>query len=144
MWCGRGKQVSLSRSDCLPRVARKWADARALRAGVGEKVSQLCGTANPTSAWLQLLQVGSWISSNEVSRSKYLDVDCIGFWGGEAWWFERAIECHHFRNLAVLSRLAGWPPGRSWLSGIPFLLISSCWNLAQSLNLICPPFSSPI
>ena len=43
-------------------------------------------------------------------------------------------ECCCFRNLAMPSDLEGWPTGRSWLSAISFLFISSCWDFARSLD----------
>lgn len=142
-YCGgrEEEEARLSKDDCLPRAPRKWAFAKVIRIGVGEKVTKLCRIGNPTSPWLQLLWVGSWDSSNEMFRSKHMHLYCAGFWGGEPWWFEAAKECSRFRNFGdVVS--SGKLTCREKLTFCCFLLIHLfLLELCQSLDL-CVSFSN--
>ena len=64
-----GGGVRLSRGDCLPRVPRKWTFAKIIRMGMNEKVTELSKIGHPVSAWLKLMWLGSWDSSNEMFSS---------------------------------------------------------------------------
>lgn len=92
------------------------------RSRAGEKATEPRGIADPTSAWLQWLQVESWNSSNKTFKSGPLDLYYIGFWGGQPWWFGKQYAVV-FRNLAMLSHWADWPPGTEKLTFCYFLLM---------------------
>lgn len=136
MWChsGEGGKVKPRRLFARSSQEMSFCQSHQNKSGwEGDRVVQnwhSCICLTPVTA-----SGGHGILQMIIFRSMYMNIYCVGFWGGEPWWFETAVKCSCLRNLVILSDLAGSSPGRGWLSAVSFLLISSCCHLAKSFDL---------